>query len=844
MSKANNEVYGTSYIPPNQLGDAFAVAEQVVFQGISTLSSFQFVQSGDYLQMYAVSPTLPPLFTTETYLPAYTSIAEVIGRTQHMGIDDNDTEMLTDLDMNNNNIKNVNEIQVNDVNLGGHHLTTDGNGDLLIDGVSADAKWYVNPVPNGSNVKFLSANPLSPINTLYTPNGTDLWYNNVNLTGGGGGGGGEDWATYPANSNVVIPSPYGLSVGDNAPVATFPTITLCGNTTIGRASAIPLNAPNVEIYPYNFNVGSDLYPALSIELQSGLGGTTIETLEGISLDALIDVNINAGAVIALDATADINLLAVGEISMESANMNVIVGAVETTATTIINAGATSITNTSPLISMNGADFNVLSGATSIESATTSIASGAVSIVGSATANIASPLTTLTGALLGLNSATTTMSGNIFMTGGTASITPTGILTLGNTTNTATTIAGNTMTFNTATQLNVNTGITGMALANNAPFRVGNITDWNGALNIRASNVANDSVSLCNVAYINSVNGTSINNFKIGSNIQRLAFTGNINQGDIINLSSIKAQSDLYITVPDDLIINADQVAMTAPTEIDLNSQNLLKLESATQVLINGATTNINSATTNITATNQVNINAPVVNIPNASHNTSVINCSTIMTSTITTNGNIFPATGTFNVIGQVQATGNMIAPNFVAPNNAIFPIQGNQPTYPGTVQPVFITGAYPCYRYSIPITGLPANQIQLNVRVQVQIANSGFPAFYGAGYGPIILNTSAASKWYYRAVLPGAGAFPNTLDDDQEIVGDIVNTFLAPITANSVPSGSTYGEGITLAFNKNYKLFNRAEVDLTWDLYGFVIQSPYTPQQATLTVDINYWILS
>ena len=367
-------------------------------------------------------------------------------------------------------------------------------------------------------------------------------------------------------------------------------------------------------------------------------------------------------------------------------------------------------------------------------------------------------------------------------------------------------------------------------------------------NIRASNVANDTISLCNVSYINSVNGTNINNLKLGSNIQRLAFTGNINQGDIINLSSIVAQNDLYMTIPDDLIINANQVAITAPTEIDLNSQNLLKLESATQVLINGATTNMNSATTNITATSQVNINAPVVNIPNASHNTSVINCSTITTSTITTNGNIFPATGTFPVYGQVQATGNMIAPNFVAPNNAVFPIQGYVPTFPANIIPVYNNpggASPPFWRYTIPITGLPPNQIQLNVRIQVQIANTGFPAFYGAGFGQYILQTTGdGAFWNYRAILPSAGAnFPNILYSDLQFVGNLT-TLLPIVSQNSVASGTLYPEGIVLAQNNNFKLFNRPEVDIYWDLYGFAINAPYAPANLALTTDINYWILS
>jgi hypothetical protein len=689
MSKANNSVYGTSYIPPNQLGDAYALAEQVVFQGISTgLSTFSITQNGDYLQLFALSPTNPPLFTTETYLPSYPSIAQVIGRTQHMGVNDSNSVMLSDLDMTNNNILNVNEIDVQDVNLGGHHLTTDSNGDILVDGQSADRRWYLNPVPSGSNITFLSANPLSPVNTLYTPNGTDLWYNNVNLTaGGGGGGGGDDWATYPANSNVQIPAPYGLNVGSNAPIATFPTITLCGNTTIGRASAIPLNAPNVEIYPYNFNVGSDLYPALSIELQSGAGGTTLESLEGISLDALIDVNINAGAVVALDAGADINLLAVGEISMESANMNVIVGGVETTAGTIVDTATTSIIETAPLIEMNGADFNVLSGATSIESATTAITSGAISIVGSATANVASPLTTITGAVLGIQSLATTITGNTLLVNPTdITLSPTAnfICGLAGNNGSITSLNGKFITINSPNTITFNTGTGGVALGNNASLQVGNITDWNGFLNIRNKNNTMDGVSLCNVSYINSLNGTSINNVKVinclvppgimMSNINKIDFVAKPNIGEINAVSSINGggvYGDLNLTATD-LIFNANsdttfacsQYAVNATTELDLRGGNNAYLQAVnirtnSASLSNFATNIYNTAPNSIYNTalsfnvqansinfntppgsNPTQMNIPVINTSNINARNmlvSTINCSSITTSSIQIN---------------------------------------------------------------------------------------------------------------------------------------------------------------------------------------------------------------
>lgn len=831
MSKANNAVYGTSYIPPNQQGDAYAQAQQIVFQGISTLSTFQLTNNDDWIQMYAVSPTLPPLFTTEVNIQSLPSIQAVLGRTQYM-LTSSNTSINSDLNMNNHNVLNVNEIDVQDVNLGGHHLTTDANGDLLIDGQPADKEWYKQPVPIGSNITFLSANPLSLVNTLYTPNGTDLWYNNVNLCSGGGGGGGNDWATYPANSNVDIPAPYGISVGSNAPVATFPTITLCGNTTIGRQSIIPLNAPNVEIYPYEFNVGSALYPALSIELASGVGGTTITSVEGVSVDATIDVNINAGGVVALDAGADVNVLAVGEISLESANTTFITGAMEVGTTTLTNTATTSIINTAPLIEMNGIT-NVV-GAFSVQGATTAITSLATSINSATSISLTSPLNTI----LGLQ---TTFSG------ANVSLYPTNNLALGqNSVNTY--INGSILSLQSPNGVIINGGsLVGMAIQNNYPLRVGNITDLNGLLNIRASNVANDSVSLCNVSYINSVNGTNLSNLNTAFNTKRIAFTGNINQGDIINISSIVAQDDLYMTIPDDFIINANQVAMTAPTEIDLNSQNLLKLESATQVLINGATTNMNSATTNITATSQVNINAPIVNIPNASHNTSVINCSTITTSTITTNGNVAITNGGLSVGGTITTPFNIDTNGLLlaGANNIQYPILIVPPTFPGNIVPVYVGGAYPCYRYSIPCSGLPAGRmVYFSISAQVQVANAGFPAFYGAGYGTIMLNSTPASKWFYRAVWGSGSAFPFILDDSQEIVGDIVNTFLPSITANSVPTGSTYGEGITLQFNYTYTTpVRNANLYITWDLYGFNLVAPYTLNQLQLTTDIQMSIV-
>ncbi len=816
MSKTNNEL-GTSYIPPNQLGDAYAFAEQVVFQGISTLSTFQFVESGDFLQMYATSPTLAPLFITETNVQSYPSIQAVLGRTQYM-LTSSNTSINSDLNMNGNDILNVNEIQVNDVNLGGHHLTTDANGDLLIDGQPADKEWYKQAVPTGCNITFLSANPLSPINTLYTPNGTDLWYNTTNLTGGGGGGGGEDWATYPANSNVLIPSPYGLSVGANAPIASFPTITLCGNTTIGRASAIPFNAPNVEIYPYNFNVGSDLYPALSIELQSGLGGTTLESLEGISLDALIDVNINAGAVIALDATADINLLALGEISMEALNMNVIVGGVETTAGTILDTATTSIIATAPLVEVNGADFNVLSGATTIESATTAITSGAVVIAGAATASIASPLITLTGAVLGIASATTNLTSvatNI--TGTNVSVSPTGLLALGNTSGTTTNLSGKFINIFSPNTLSVATS-GGVALTNNIPLRVGNITDWNGVLNIRASNVVNDSVSLCNVSYINSVNGTNLNNVNTISQAKRIAFTGNPNQGDIINLSSITAQSDLYINVPSDFIVNAAQVAMTAPTEIDINSQSLLKLESATQLLLNGATTNMNSAITNITATNQVNILAPVVNIPNASHNTNIINCSTINTSTITTAGNIY---GGGQIFGA-KITGVSIYNQVITLGYTSISAPGN------TGNSVATTSGGRLWTRNITI---PNGVYQMDITTSITTFAEGVPPT-----GNQLYFTTTPSTWYIVQIVNPASPYLPVFED-RLVVGDINTIQANAMKTDFVPPspGTTFYQPVSIPINISYTNY----IPGTYQLNIYLYNAALTGINSFLSVSVN-----
>lgn len=723
MSKANNAAYGTSYIPPNQLGDADAIASQIVFQGISTLSSFQFVQSGDYLQMFAVSPTLPPLFTTETYIPAYTSVAEVIGRTQHMGINDSNTEVLSDLDMNNNNILNVNEIDVQDVNLNGHHLTTDSNGDLLIDGASADAKWYVNPVPPGSNVKFLSANPLSLINTLYTPNGTDLWYNNVNLTsGGGGGGGGEDWATYPANSNVLIPSPYGLSVGANAPIATFPTITLCGNTTIGRASIIPFNAPDVEIYPYNFNVGSKAYPAYDIDMNAGLGGITLQSATTIDSEALLDVNLTAGGLITIEAIADVNILA-AIFSVESGDTNIATGAYTAECGTIAETAITSIIETAPLVEINGADFNVLSVATSIESATTAITSGAVVITGTATANVISPLTTITGAVLALQSINTNITSQTTNISGTnVNILPTNQITIGSyqpgNIGTTTQIAGNNISFNTLNPIQVNTGAGGLTMVNNAPIKVGVITDWNGGLNIRSQNASIDVVSLCNVVYMNSVNGTFLNNIRtlncqvapgMGiSNVNNITFIQKPNVGAISYVSSITGgggqgdlsidATDFLVNVASDIVLDATQVSIKGSTEIDLNSPSgaihlnttTITENSGTHTIQTGTLSNLTTGNTYFNTVGSFNVNAQSINFttppayPPTSMTVPLINARNVNLSTINSNvgfgenGILLNASSITSFMNTNPLTYNISSPNvYIEVGSAGLDVRGN-----------------------------------------------------------------------------------------------------------------------------------------------------------------------
>ena len=121
---------------------------------------------------------------------------------------------------------------------------------------------------------------------------------------------------------------------------TFPDHIINANVKIGEASLIPGRNPDVTIYPTSFSVGDVINVARSINLHSGALGTTITSVQGVSIDATIDVNVNSGGACAIDsggattinAGGVVTIDAVGDVSINGAVVNINGGDVITNTT--------------------------------------------------------------------------------------------------------------------------------------------------------------------------------------------------------------------------------------------------------------------------------------------------------------------------------------------------------------------------------------------------------------------------------------------------------------------------------------------------------------------------------
>ena len=308
-----------------------------------------------------------------------------------------------------NQIINTAEIQFAKQVGGPFNLLTIADDGLLR---SEGKRFMYNPAITSLNMSSFSISTVKDISfvppggLLGTNGGGQLTYNGVVIQTGAGNI--ADWAQYAANGTVTIPHQHNLDINpENSfqSFLTYPTVTMNANLNLGEATDIPFNSPNVAIFPADFNVGDSLFPATTLNLQSlditiGNIATTlnnaITSLTNTTIESDSQVNMEAGLAIFITAGAEMNVTSVESMMLESSlNMDLTcvgeAGIITITGQDEVNIAAiigpvtvespTDISHTAPLITTNGAAFNVLSGSFTSQNATLDLASAGNAFIG-------------------------------------------------------------------------------------------------------------------------------------------------------------------------------------------------------------------------------------------------------------------------------------------------------------------------------------------------------------------------------------------------------------------------------------------------------------------------------
>jgi hypothetical protein len=408
---ANQQVAPT-YILPNQLGNYFVTPGG---GGGTTATSYYLAENGDFIQIYYQPTVGSPVFVNQVNVATTTTVLSLSDKTKYQTVGVNITNFAGDLTAtktitgsnlaltgtgNTNTINNVYSIgMVNGATSANLGIANNGTYTYLtLGGTDPVSWWYKFNVPQTAPGIGIYGTANNVLGLLTSPDGVNLSFAGNVLTSANL----ANWANYPAINDVVIGQDashqHNLYVGNfnhrNYPPynESFYSCVINANTTIGQASAILNNAPDVSIYPTNFTLGTTVYPARTISMISGAGGTTINSLQGVSINGATDVNMNAIGVASIEGTAGV--LVTSPVSVNIAGLLATI----TTATTQVTSGITDFTNAtsfsvlSPLTSITGAVANILP--------TTTLNMGAIvtTVTGTGNLNIASPLTTITGAV--------------------------------------------------------------------------------------------------------------------------------------------------------------------------------------------------------------------------------------------------------------------------------------------------------------------------------------------------------------------------------------------------------------------------------------------------------------
>ena len=220
-------------------------------------------------------------------------------------------------------------------------------------------------------------------------------------------GGGEvaNWAQYPANHDVDIPSPHAFNINGANDTVINPDATINANIYHGVATFDSLVQPDFVSYPNVFSVGSAVpgYQALNVDLNGGTEGVTIYSVTGVGILADVDVDITAGGLLTLEAAGDINMTSAA-ITVETGGINVTAGAVnvECAEMAVVSAGLYNVTSSTVLVETGA--MTVTAGATNIGCAELGIASAGGVVITGGTTSIAVGATTVATGNFNLTSA--------------------------------------------------------------------------------------------------------------------------------------------------------------------------------------------------------------------------------------------------------------------------------------------------------------------------------------------------------------------------------------------------------------------------------------------------------
>lgn len=393
---------------------------------------------------------------------------------------------------------------------GAGNLTTNGNEIL------GTGQWSTTPAiqtlhmaaNNIDQVGSIIFQQGGNVNTLAVNVGGDLTYNgNVIQVGNDIV---SQWANYQAVNNVMIPSAYALNINQENVLTTYKNSQL--NTNIYHGVAGNVVSPDFISYPTTFQVGNTTSPARTINLTSGIGGTTIFSEQGVSIEGIVDVNINS-EIITLDAPAgDVNITSLAW-TVETGLTNFTVGEWNVFgAATTFEVGDFSLT--AGLTEFTIGDWNTIAGGVQMEVGAFGMESAAAigmnsvgpmtlasetatSIGGLVALNLGSPLITLAGGQ------TTIASGNLTI-GSTAVQIGAGAVTLG----TPVIPGGNLTTYGSEISTNTVGGATGGVSVNGSGLLKANIMTNadTPSLIIKSATPSVDAVQLQNVSSISSANG--------------------------------------------------------------------------------------------------------------------------------------------------------------------------------------------------------------------------------------------------------------------------------------------------------------------------------------------------